>query len=207
MILSEFLTQILAIENDPSKGVFSDAQNTAALRSALARYDTIRPYRSSSLFDGNGTTLITLTGLTAMNIRKVWWLQDDDADNIELPFYAYQQAGTWYLDTKEIAVPTGTNNIMLVTEIVHSIDDLDAAASTTIPSGDQYLLCQAAAGYAMLSMAVSNIENNNLNRDESRRYTELGTLLLELFDRQLGAYDSGLQSASWHDGSTVDRAF
>ena len=207
MNLSEFLTQILAIENDPGKARFTDAQNTAALRAALARYNGVRPYRTSSLFDGSDSTLITLTGLTALNITKVWWVQADPQNNIALDFYAYKKSGTWYLDTKDTAVPTGTDNILVETEIAHTIDDLDAAASTTVPVPDQYMLAVAAAGFACQAMAVGSIENNNLNPDESQRYSEMGTLLLEIFERSLGNINSGIQSANWNDQAAVDKAY
>ena len=53
--------------------------------------------------------------------------------------------------------------ITVDTAVAHTIENLDAAGATTIPLEDQYSVAEGAAGYACVQMAVSNIENNNLN--------------------------------------------
>jgi len=207
MNLAEFLTHILALENDPTKGVFTDAQNTVGLRDALYRYSVLRPYHSSSLFDGADTTVHTLTGLTALAIRKVWHVQTDPQNNIVLDFHAWLKAGEWHIDTKNYAVPTGTNNILVDTSIAHTIEDLDSGTATTIPLEDQTPVAEYAAGYAILGKANSNIENNNLNPYETKNYIEMGTLFQNNFNSQILKDNDQIRTANWHDKRTVDGNF
>ena len=206
MDLAAYLTHILALENDPSKGLFTDAQNTVALRVALYRYSVLRPYLVSRLFDGNGTKIITPTDLTALNILKAWHVQDEVQNNIELQFYAYLNAGIWTFETKDYAVPTGTDNVQVDVGISHTIEDLDSGTETTIPIEDQFAVADYAAGYACCQMAISKIGTNNLNIDESERYVEMGTLLINNFNSLITTEQDMIRTANWHD-SSIDKAY
>ncbi|MFC2065255.1 hypothetical protein ACFLXB_09200 [Chloroflexota bacterium] len=206
MNLAAYLTHILALENDPSKDYFTDAQNTVALRVALYRYSVLRPYHSSSLFDGDGTKIVTLTDLTALTIRKVWHVQDDPQNNIELDFYAYLNAGVWTVETKNYAVPTGTENVQVDTGISHTIDGLDGASDTTIPAQDEFAVADYAAGCACRQMAISNTQTNNLNPKESDRYEQMGTLLINNFNSLFTKEQDVIRTANWHDDS-IDKDY
>jgi hypothetical protein len=179
--LAAFRTAVLALLDDPTSARYSSAQIDQALRWALNEYATARPLINTYQLDSTGYALIILpSDFTARYITKVE-LYNEDPDQVEeLAHYAYLRDNGWALETIGRSLPVG--EVLTITYATsHSIDDLDGAAGTTLPSEDEVIVQVGAAGYAAQMRASSRAESVNLQVGLSKQLLEVAGLLMAAF--------------------------
>ena len=197
--LAAFRTSILALLSDPSNAIFSNNDVDQALRWALSEYSQKRPLiRTYQLNVDAATSVHTLpTDFITRHVTKVE-LYNDDPDSIEdLAFYAYQSDEQWVVETRPAEGP-GTLREVSAGEVlqisysaIHTVDDLDASAGTTLPEADEPLLHVGAAGRAAQMRALDRIETINMNKDVVQMYKLLAADYLFFF-AQYSAKEPGI---------------
>ena len=178
--LAAYRIAILALLTDAGNAIFSNDMVDQALRWALAEYSNRRPLIRTYQYSVDSTTGIhnLPTDFVTKHITKVE-LYDADPDSIiQLGFYAYKRDEQWIINTN-YQVEAGEVLQVSYTDI-HTVDNLDAAAGTTIPIEDEPILHIGAAGRAALLRSLDRVESINMNADTVKEYRQLA---MEYIDR------------------------
>jgi hypothetical protein len=183
--IAGFRTIVLNLLNDSALTYFTNDNCDYALRLALEEYTRARPLVNSYILDCTGDQEITFPADFAANFIVKVELYDVDPDNIvEIPFQAYQRDSDWIVRTTTGAYAAG--EILIVTYSTgHTIDGLDSAAGTTIPSEDERIIQIGGAGFASQLRFASQVEPININDDVVQHYKELADYYLRLFHKCL----------------------
>jgi len=179
--LAAFRTSILALLSDAGLAIFSNNDVDQALRWALSEYSSRRPLIRTYQFPVIATTGVHIlpADFITRHVTNVE-LYDDDLDLIEeLTFYAYQRDEQWIVETRS-EVSAG-EVLQISYSVIHTIDDLDAAAGTTLPAADEPFIHIGAAGRAAQMRALDRIETINMNKDVAQMYRLLATEYLSSF--------------------------
>lgn len=179
--LSTFRVSVLAFLSDAGLAIFSNNDVDQALRWALSEYSSHFPFIRTYQFPVDTTTgfHILPADFITRHITKVEFY-DDDPDMIEeLPYYAYQRDEQWIVETRHEV--SGGEVLQISYSVIHTIDDLDDAAGTTIPAADEHIIQVGAAGRAAQMRALDRIETINMNKDVAQMYRLLATEYLSSF--------------------------
>lgn len=188
-------TRILAILDDASNTKFSANQVDQAVRDALKEYTAARPIEATYSFDANGEQVIVLpTTFAAFQIMDVY--KDEDYPQTHYTFLARYEDEQWQIETPNNTIPADTPLIAVYSK-VNGIDGLDSFAGTTIPDAEIETLAIGAAGFALLSRAVSRSEANNLDSDTLEGLKKLGDSYIATFQAALRQTDKGHITATW----------
>lgn len=191
--LAAYRTAVLALLDDASKVVFTDADVDQALRWALAEYSNRRPLIRSYFYDVDTTTAFHIlpTDFVTRHIVNVEIYNADPDSVVGLDFRTQYINEQWLINTR---FPVEAGEVLQVSySDVHAIDDLDAAAGTTVPDADEILLQLGAAGHAALMRALNRIETINMNPDVVKAYRETAVNYLARFAGLLNM-DPGVQA-------------
>jgi len=181
--LASFRTSVLALLSDPSNAIFNMNDVDQALRWALSEYSLRRPFIRTYQLSVDATTGVHVlpADFITRHITKVE-LYDEDPDSIaDLTFYAYQRDEQWVVETR-FEVSAG-EVLQISYSTIHTIDDLDAAAGTTVPTTDEPLLQVGAAGRAAQMRSLDRIETINMNKDVVQMYKLLAADYLFFFSQ------------------------
>jgi len=179
--LAAFRVSVLALLSDASNAIFSNNDVDQALRWALLEYSARRPFIRTYQFTVDAATGVHIlpADFITRHVTKVE-LYDDDPDSIEeLTFYAYQRDEQWIVETN-YEVSAG-EVLQISYSVIHTIDDLDAAAGTTLPAADEPFIHIGAAGRAAQMRALDRIETINMNPDVVKMYSLLAVDYLSSF--------------------------
>jgi hypothetical protein len=178
--LSSFRTFVLSLLDDSALARYTNTQVDAALRQALAAYQSARPLVRTYSVDGTGDYQIVMPDdFDAIAVTEVY-LDNTDNPPTPLTFYAFLKDEQWVIQTTQHLV-LATESILVTYSLPHSIDDLDDAAGTTIPYEDEQAVAIGAAGYAALSRAVKLVETVNVEKSAWSALLKLGTEYLTRF--------------------------
>jgi hypothetical protein len=179
--LSAYRTAVLALLSDASKVVFTDADVDQALRWALSEYSQKHPLIRTYQYGVDTATSFHIlpADFVTRHIVKVEIYDSNPDSVVELGFYAYRRDEQWTVNTK-FQVEAG-DVLQISYSDVHTIDNLDAAAGTTVPDADETLLQLGAAGHAALMRALNRIETINMNPDVVKTYRETAANYLSRF--------------------------
>jgi hypothetical protein len=181
--IEAYRTQILALLTDAGSTYFSSTDVDQALRWALAEYSNRRPLLRTYQYTVMGVTSHheMPTGFVTQHITGVQRPTTSDDELQEIPFHASQRDETWIIETT-YDMPDGTV-LQITYSDVHQVDGLDGAAGTTVPDGDETLLCVGTAGHAMQQRAMDRVETINMNQDVRQNYMEIAVVYLAAFNR------------------------
>jgi hypothetical protein len=179
--LAAYRIAVLALLSDSSKVIFSDDDVDQALRWAISEYSLKRPLiRTYQLSVDTTTALHVLPAdFVSRYIVKVELYNADPDSIVELAHHAYKVDEQWMINTR-YEVSAG-EVLQISYSAVHTIDDLDAAAGTTVPDSDETLLELGAAGHAALMRALNRVETINMNPDVVKAYRETAADYLTRF--------------------------
>ena len=179
--LAAFRTSVLSLLSDASNAIFSNNDVDQALRWSLTEFSDHRPFiRTYQLSVDTTTGVHTLPAdFITRHITKVDLYDEDPDDIVELTFYAYQRDEQWIVETRS-EVSAG-EVLQISYSVIHTIDDLDAAAGTTLPVSDEPFIHVGAAGRAAQMRALDRIETINMNPDVVKMYKLLATEYLSSF--------------------------
>jgi hypothetical protein len=179
--LAAFRVSVLALLSDAGLAIFSNNDVDQALRWALSEYSSRRPLIRTYQFPVIATTGVHIlpSDFIARHVTNVE-LYDEDPDSItDLYFDAYQRDEQWVIKTRS-EVSAG-EVLQISYSAIHTIDDLDAAAGTTLPAADEPFIHVGAAGRAAQMRALDRIETINMNPDVVKMYKLLATEYLSSF--------------------------
>jgi hypothetical protein len=179
--LAAYRTAILQLLADPGLSIFTNNDVDQALRWALSEYSWKRPLIRLYMFSVDATTSVHImpADFITRHVTKVE-LYNADADLItELDHHALRVDEEWMINTK---LPVEAGEVLQVSySDVHTIDDLDSAAGTTVPDADETLLELGAAGEAALMRALNRVETINMNPDVVNTYRKTAADYLARF--------------------------
>ena len=193
LALAAYEARVLALLDDASQARYTTAQVDAALRWALNVYSQNRPLTLTYSLDTDGNQTIELpddfTGHRIMMVQ----LYDADIDDIRtLGFYAYERDESWFIMTTAETIDAG-ETLIITYAGEHTIDNLDSAAGTTIPTEHEEFIAIGAAGYALNQRVSTLLESNNLNDDAIQRMMQLAHANITFFLN----YVSARPGSSW----------
>jgi hypothetical protein len=147
--LASFRISVLALLCDPTNAIFSNDDVDQALRWSLAEYSLRLPLIRSYYFTVEETTTVHVlpTDFVTRHITNVTLYDEHPEDMIFLEHVAYMLDEQWVVET--IDQISAGEVLQISYSAIHTIDDLDAAAGTTLPLADEPLIHIGAAGYAM----------------------------------------------------------
>jgi hypothetical protein len=189
--LAAFRISVLALLSDASNAIFSSNDVDQALRWALSEFSAHRPFiRTYQLSVDAATGVHSLPAdFTTRHITRVQLYDEDPDDIVDLVYFAYQRDEQWIVETRP-EVSAG-EVLQISYSTIHTIDGLDAAAGTTVPTADEPLLHVGAAGRAAQMRALDRIETINMNKDVVQMYKLLAADYLFFF-AQFSAKEPGI---------------
>lgn len=213
--LAQIRDRVEQVLLDVSNAIFSPNLIDEGIRQALDEYSRALPLEKESMItlesDGRLVSLGNLSGL--MFVTSVWWPYDEAnatwPPNRPRGWQLYWNGTTPYLffSDERGAQPQAGQKVRLWYATPHSLEGLDGAALTTLPSEHESLLVSGAAGYAAMSRAVDLIETSGADL--------YGVGLLGVWaQRQLREFRRALQELqrgqarrgqAWGEGWPLDR--
>jgi hypothetical protein len=160
--LSTYRTLLLDLLDDYDQDRYVDDTLDSALRLALADLDQTFPVERSQIVDATGQNRIALDDdFTAIIISRIEHYNEDNPNITELlAFTSSLQDGTWVIELDTAL--SNTEDIEIFYTTPNTIEGLDTASTTTLPSRLVNPFLRAAAGYAVQIRAQAISENNNL---------------------------------------------
>jgi len=175
----------LATIRDRVEARLQDSTNTRwttadldeAIRTALEQYSKYKPDHALGTVAvsaaGREVDISSLTDL--IRVEKVWW--DYDSSDPSYP-PNYRQFDVWpgdilFIDDRE--EPAAGDTVRVWYTKMHTIEDLDSAAATTLPADDEGTIVTGACHFAAQARAVELSEQLTAHDDviaELRRYAD-----------------------------------
>ena len=167
--------------------IFTTALLTAAFRQALTDFNRIAPVHAATLITGvNDQYEYELTdadplAVTILDILR----QGDNGDelDISITYDPYNEDERVFFRLR-LLVTTSETLIARYT-IDHTINGLDSATESTIPTEQDQILIGGACWHAILTRATSRVESINLSRDQSDNYREVANHFRTAFNAGL----------------------
>ncbi len=172
--LTQFRTRIAQTLVDVSNVNYATGALDEALRTALHEYTLVAPLTAESLLTlpGVGRT-IALDSLTALiAVQEIWWpydsLEDDDTNQAANLVIGFRLRFDNALPV--ILITTAHNEQPQVDDEIYvwwtqpaTIQDLDSAAATTLPTAHESGLVIGASAYAAISRSIDRVDEFNLD--------------------------------------------
>lgn len=175
--LEDIRDRVEARLQDVTNDRWSTAALDEAIRTALEQFSKYTPdQRLTTLTlteDGREFAIPALPGL--LRLEKVWW--DYDTDDPQFP-PNFRQFEVWpgpvlFIDDR--AIPQAGDTVRILYTAMHTIEDLDGAAETTLPLDDEGTLVTGACHFAAHSRAVELAEEVTAHKDvydQLRKYAD-----------------------------------
>ena len=179
--LAVFRTSVLALLSDASNAIFSNNDVDQALRWALSEFSARRPFIRTYQFTVDATTGVHFlpADFIARHITNVQLYDEDPDDIVDLAYYAYQCDEQWIVETN---YEVNSGKVLQISySAIHTIDNLDSAAGTTLAAADEPIIHVGASGRAAQMRALDRIETINMNPDVVKMYKLLAAEYLSSF--------------------------
>jgi len=193
--LAQFRTRIAARLVDASNAVWSTTTLDEALLTALHDYSRVHPNTTETVItlpgDGREIALSALTGL--LDVSEVWWPYDSTPAEETWPpnrvggFRLWWDLGSpvLFLDTADNDQPQLNDELRLWYSLLHTIQNLDSGAITTVRPDHESGLVTGAAAYAALSETVDQVGQVHIDPDETKTLQTWGAARLVEFNAWL----------------------
>jgi hypothetical protein len=173
--LAQLEARVAARLGDPANAIYSLATLDEALRSALAEYNAVLPLTVETVItlpgDGREIALSGLAGL--LSVSAVWWPYTTTGSE---PWPPPEPSGfrVWWDDAQPVLIlnaqtgsqPQANDELRLWYTKLHTIQNLDSGAATTVFGPHESSLVTGAAGYAALAQASAQIGTVRLDQQE-----------------------------------------
>ena len=198
--------------------VFTDADCTEALRTALHEYSQASPQHRETVITapaaGREIALDSLAGLLA--VTAVWWPYDSAGAAEAWPPNRVTRISIYWDDARPVlllgsddgAQPQAADELRIWYTIPHAIQDLDDGAATTVPAPDESLLVLGATGFALLSRSAALAESTTSGAVATPNYAASGFRYLRQFRIELNQrrHDAAASRGEpWAGGWMLDR--
>jgi hypothetical protein len=153
---------------DTGNAIWSTDVIDEGVRLALDQYNLVKPLNMETVItlpgDGREIALSGVTGL--LNVLDVWWPYDSDAADETWPPNRVRGWRLWwddnqallFLEITEGSQPQTDEELRLWYSKQQTIQDLDAAATTTLRDDHESIIVLGGAGHAAMSRTVDLIE-------------------------------------------------
>lgn len=201
LTLAQFEARVLALLLDTSAAIYVTAVTTEAVRLALHEYSDAAPLAAETVLTLSGTGHeVALNGVTGLlGVVDVWWPYDSAATSETWPPNRVEGWTLWwddaqpvlYLNADNQGQPQIADELRLWYTKLHTIQNLDSAAVTTVALEHESLLVLGAAGFACLARAVDLSETADQQVTATPNLGTLGRLYLKQFRAALAALRLG----------------
>lgn len=175
--LATLIDKVQALLGDDGT-IFSDAVVTAAIRTALHTFNQFSPVHAADLIDAVSDQYeyeLTAADDRAVQLLDVL-LQDSDQTEYDIPltFDEYSEDERIFFRLRS---PQSTGETLIARyTIPHTINGLDSATESTIPTAQNQIMVIGSAAEALQVRAYARVETINLNKDVSDNYKELAQI-------------------------------
>ena len=166
--LSQLRDRVEALLMDTANAIWDTGTIDEALRQCLDEYNAVFPLTMETVIvlpgDGREIALSVLAGL--IEVLEVWWPYDSDATTETWPPNKARGFRLWWDDAQPVLFleitgggqPQQDDEMRIWYAKRQAIQDLDAAAVTTVMSDHESSLVKGAAAHCALSRTVDLIE-------------------------------------------------
>jgi hypothetical protein len=189
--LSTLTTRLLQFlgDNPVAPTRYPAALTNEAIRQAAGEYSTALPLISSAALTvtaaGRGQPLSSLSRLTAITRVVYPWVDESSEAEPLKSYYLYFSSGAPVVYIGGERIPAVGEKLQVTYAATHILDDLDGAASCTIPAVHFNLLVQGAAGYAASFRSAAIIEAYTSRDPDAGQVGAFGSKMLAAFRGQL----------------------
>lgn len=172
--------------DDAGNATWSTAEIDRALKRALVEYARVSPQRAVGTItleaDGREISLSSLTGLTG--VVRVWhpYTSADPEDPPEWRRFDVWGTTLYVLDGDE---PASGDVVRVYYYKQHTIEDLESATSTTVPSQDEEVLVLGAGAYAAMQQARGAVGAAGVSTETPEHRLQWAVERMEAFHRAL----------------------
>lgn len=188
--ISTYRTRIAQLLDDTTNARYTSNQIDEALRMALEEFTLRNPLVRTYTIDADGNRRLALP-FTALQILNVEEWNADPSEDYKLSYSASFDDETWIIEFDEDNTPASGTVLSVKYTTTHTIDGLDSAAGTTIPSHLEESVMFGAAGFAAQTRAASRAESINLQ-------PSVLSQLLNLAEAYLNRFRYGTASPAKH---------
>jgi len=173
--LTTLISKVQAILGDDGGTIFTTALCTAAIRQALSEWNMRVPTHAATLITGvNDQYEYELSDFDASAVEIFDVLRQGDNNDeldISLTYDAYVEDERLFFRLRH---PVTTSDTLIVRyTLMQTINGLDSATESTIPSHYNQAMIDGGAYFAIFTRAVSRVESINLSQDQSDNYREM----------------------------------
>lgn len=192
---------------DTANAIWPVAAIDEAIRQALHEYSNALPRHMEALIvapaAGREIALAGITDLLA--VTDVIWPYDSDSDE-EWPHNYLRGWSLQWDDAQPLLVlteiigaqPQRDDELRIYYTKLHTIQNLDSAAATTLPAHHESLIVTGAAGYAALSRSVERAEEFNLDEKLPDRLKAWGLDRIQDFRAKLEKFSAAQRISYGH---------
>lgn len=186
--LSDLIDRVEQMLEDTGNATWSAAEITEALRQALEAYSQHLPRRAVSALTLTASGReVDISSLSYMTIEQVWWQYDSAARGYPPKWRDFEvwPGDILYIDDGD--EPAAGDAVRIWYTAPHTLQGLDSATATTVPSWHWGFLVQGAAGLAVRQREPGIAETANVNAaapDALRAWS----------DRQIAAFAGALRT-------------
>lgn len=173
--------------------IFAEATLAESIRNALHEYSRAFPLAAETVITlpgaGHEIALDGLTGL--LSVTDVWWPYDSTADESWPPerVNGFQVSRD---DARPVLVlpdasdqPQADDEMRVFYTTLHTVQNLDAAAVTSLPPDHESIILGGAAGYALLARAADLAESISPNAYAVKNYQAQAQVYFDRFAAKL----------------------
>lgn len=221
LTLAQYKTRVLSFLMDSGIAIWTVASDVTAecLRSALDEYSGANPLAAETVLTlpgaGREIALASIAGL--QSVHDVWWPYDSLDPDVWPPVRVRGFRLWWddaqpvlFLDTEDGDQPQADDEVRVFYSKPHTIQDLDAAAVTTIPTDHESLLVLGASGFACFARSMDLAETTGVSAVSTPNYAALGSRYLKEFRKRLdflrvsNSNPAGVSGAAFGAGWPLD---
>jgi hypothetical protein len=202
---------------DTGNAIWDTAVIDEGLRLALDQYNLVKPLNMETVItlpgDGREIALSGVTGL--LNVLDVWWPYDSDAADETWPPNRVRGWRLWwddnqavlFLEITEGSQPQTDEELRLWYSKQQTIQDLDAAATTTLRDDHESIIVLGGAGHAAMSRTIDLVETAGTDLYQVGLIGTWGQRKLREFNGALKAIQSKQtrRGPSWLAGWSLDK--
>lgn len=198
--LAELRDRVEAYLQDSTNATWSTDDIDEALRQALQEYTLVTPARTIATLtlaaDGREVDISSLT--TLIHVERAWWPYTSTAPEHPPNWCDFE---TWpgdILFIRDSNEPQTGDKVRLWYTYAHTLNGLDSATATTVPTEDDTLLVTGGAGFAARSRSIEISEVLTIDGWSPQRMREWGQLQLDNFRHGLSLL--ARRAATRHSG-------
>jgi len=173
--------------DDAGNATWSTGEVDRSIKRALVEYSRVSPQRAVGTVllaaDGREISLASLTGLTA--VVRAWhpYTSTDPEDPPEWRRWELWGTTLYILDGAE---PVSGDSVRVYYHKGHTIKDLDAAASTTVPGEDEEVIVLGAGAYAAMQKARGSVGAAGVSTETPEHWLRWAVGRMDAFYSALG---------------------